>query len=288
MSNTNDIAARISAVRKIEYQGKPVATYAMIDELHGHQPGVAKQAYFRNKEQFFEGRDYFDLASSEFDGNESLPSNGKAGRGGYRGKIRVYTRDGYMKLVKIFSDDLSWEIHGHMVAIYFAAADSILKVDIGKQGVQVSRELPPAVESAIKALVERPELLQAIPALLEALGVSRTTFSPGEMIPEGRRIKLCRIVREIVDKEGMHWIDRRGKIRPVDESRVVRKMVSKIAVQAWTGVCRPMQADDNAGTWIGHVDDEAKYVEAFWDAAYELQRFVRKVSPQRKFDFEQN
>lgn len=282
MNESTNIADRISAVRKIEYQGRSVVTHAMIEQLHGHQPGTAKQAFLRNREQFVAGVDFVDLNPAEFGGYDSYPPNGKAGRGGHRGKVRVYTRDGYMKLVKIFDDKLSWEIYGHMVEVYFAAADSTLKVDIGEQGVHVSRELNPSVASALNALAARPELLQALPTLLEALGASRTTFAPGEMIPEGRRVKLCRIVREIVDKEGMLWTDRKGKLRPVDESRVVRKMVSKIAAQAWTGACRPMQADDVAGTWIGHVDDTAKYVEAFWDAVYELQRFVRRVSPQRK------
>ena len=92
-----------------EYKGKRVVTFKEIDELHERPTGTARQTFNRNKKHFREGRDYFVCLTYEAQNMGIKAPNG----------LKLFTEQGYLLLVKPFSDDLSWDIQKDLVDNYF-------------------------------------------------------------------------------------------------------------------------------------------------------------------------
>ncbi|CAK8742573.1 hypothetical protein SODG_005836 [Sodalis praecaptivus] len=59
----NYVAIQNTAMPVVEYQGKRVVTFAMINKAHGRPKGTACAAFNRNRRRFVEGRDFFNVTS---------------------------------------------------------------------------------------------------------------------------------------------------------------------------------------------------------------------------------
>lgn len=95
-----------------EYNGQRVVTFKDIDTVHGRPDGTARKSFWRNKDHFIEGEDYFVLNVDEAQKTFNIAApNGLA----------LMTEQGYLMLVKPFSDDLSWEVQRQLVNGYFKA-----------------------------------------------------------------------------------------------------------------------------------------------------------------------
>ena len=93
-----------------EYNGQRVVTFKDIDTVHERPDGTARKAFWRNKEHFIEGEDYFVLETDEAQKSFNIAApNGLA----------LITEQGYLMLVKPFSDDLSWRVQKKLVSSYF-------------------------------------------------------------------------------------------------------------------------------------------------------------------------
>lgn len=93
-----------------EYNGKRVVTFKDIDMAHNRPDGTARKAFWRNKEHFIEGEDYFVLEMDEAQKAFNIAApNGLA----------LITEQGYLMLVKPFTDDLSWKVQRQLVSSYF-------------------------------------------------------------------------------------------------------------------------------------------------------------------------
>lgn len=102
-----------------EYNGQRVVTFKDIDMVHGRPDGTARATFNRNKERFILGEDYF--VCETYEAKELF---GIAAPNG----IALITEQGYLILVKPFSDDLSWDIQRQLVNGYFkvrTAADDL-------------------------------------------------------------------------------------------------------------------------------------------------------------------
>ncbi|CDQ10039.1 conserved protein of unknown function [Acidithiobacillus ferrivorans] len=98
-----------------EYLGHRVITFAMIDRLHQRPSGTAKKRFNENKSRLVAGDDFYLVDYSQRSvlrtfGIE-VPSRG----------LTLVTMSGYLLLVKLFTDDLAWDIQRRLVSHYFLA-----------------------------------------------------------------------------------------------------------------------------------------------------------------------
>lgn len=93
-----------------EYNGQRVVTFKDIDMVHGRPDGTARATFNRNKERFRSGIDYFVCETYEAKELYNIAApNG----------IALITEHGYLKLVKPFNDDKSWEVQDKLIDSYF-------------------------------------------------------------------------------------------------------------------------------------------------------------------------
>jgi hypothetical protein len=112
-------ASAIEAIRSAVflYKGEPVITLRQMDELHGRAPGAARHAFNRYKKELTPGKHYVKVENSDItELNERLNfTRSKKERGGYKGRITLLYKRGYLLLVKSFGDDLAWRIQDELV-----------------------------------------------------------------------------------------------------------------------------------------------------------------------------
>lgn len=93
-----------------EYNGQRVVTLKDIDNVHNRPDGTAGRNFRENKKHFIEGEDYFRRNSSEAKAEFDISApNG----------LMLMTEQGYLMLVKSFTDDLAWEVQRQLVNGYF-------------------------------------------------------------------------------------------------------------------------------------------------------------------------
>lgn len=96
-----------------EFRGQRVVTFKDIDLVHERPEGTAKRNFSENAERFIEGEDFHLLKQSEAQKDEirtlEIPNRG----------LVVITEQGYLMLVKSFTDDLAWKVQRDLVSTYF-------------------------------------------------------------------------------------------------------------------------------------------------------------------------
>lgn len=112
-------------IAQVVYNGTPVVTLKMVDELHGRNPDTARKRFNENRRRFIEGEDFFDLPYDEWSAMsvrfpDDQSGNSDDQRGGHRGNMIYLSESGYLLLVKSFNDDLSWDMQRALVRLYFA------------------------------------------------------------------------------------------------------------------------------------------------------------------------
>lgn len=91
-------------------------TFKDIDTVHGRPEGTARKSFWRNKDHFIEGEDYFVLNADEAQETFNIAApNG----------LVLMTEQGYLMLVKPFSDELAWEVQRQLVNTYFKVKDIV-------------------------------------------------------------------------------------------------------------------------------------------------------------------
>ncbi|HEX8596721.1 MAG TPA: ORF6N domain-containing protein [Pseudomonas sp.] len=97
----------------VEYLGQRVVTLAMIDEIHERPEGTASRTFTAHKDKLGEGSDYFFADVTQKDALRcfgiEVPNRG----------LTLIAEDGYLMLVKPFTDDLSWKVQRQLVNRYF-------------------------------------------------------------------------------------------------------------------------------------------------------------------------
>ncbi|GAB0057943.1 hypothetical protein SIID45300_02277 [Candidatus Magnetaquicoccaceae bacterium FCR-1] len=102
-----------ATVPVIEYRGRRVVTFAMVDQVHQRPEGTASRNFRANRERFMEGEDFHLIDFSKSDEIRSfgidVPPRG----------LTLLTQSGYLMLVKSFTDDLAWQVQRELVNRYF-------------------------------------------------------------------------------------------------------------------------------------------------------------------------
>lgn len=93
-----------------EFRGQRVVTFKDIDLVHERPDGTAGRNFRDNKKHFIEGEDYFRRNPSE-----AKEEFGVVAPNG----IYLITEQGYLMLVKSFTDDLAWDVQRQLVNHYF-------------------------------------------------------------------------------------------------------------------------------------------------------------------------
>ncbi len=145
-----------------EYKGQRVVTFKDIDMVHERPEGTADRNFRENKDKFIKNEDYFYLVKSQ--NNEirglEIPNRG----------ITVVTEQGYLMLVKSFTDDLAWKVQRELVNGYFRVQQ--LATDLSPQMqmlygmldqmAQTERNAKEAKEIAQKAVETTENIKEAV------------------------------------------------------------------------------------------------------------------------------
>lgn len=97
-----------------EYKGQRVVTFKDIDTVHGRPDGTARKRFNDNFQHFIEGEDYFKVSPSEIRTSKLFDIPDKATT-----DYVLISEQGYLMLVKSFTDDLAWKVQRQLVSSYF-------------------------------------------------------------------------------------------------------------------------------------------------------------------------
>lgn len=103
-----------------EYNGQRVVTFKDIDLVHGRPDGTASRNFRSNKEHFIEGEDFFRVSPDEIRRARLFDIPDKATT-----DYALITEQGYLMLVKSFTDDLAWEVQRQLVSSYFKVRQTV-------------------------------------------------------------------------------------------------------------------------------------------------------------------
>ncbi len=96
------------------YQNQRVVTFKDIDTVHERPDGTAKRNFNTNKKHFIEGEDFFTICVDEIRTRKIMEISNKA-----REDVTFFTEQGYLMLVKSFTDNLAWDVQRQLVKNYF-------------------------------------------------------------------------------------------------------------------------------------------------------------------------
>lgn len=97
-----------------EWKGQRVVTFKDIDYVHGRPEGTALRNFNKNRNRFIEKEDYYIVSSDEIRRNHVF----SVSESDFRDKALI-TEQGYLMLVKSFTDDLAWTVQRQLVNGYF-------------------------------------------------------------------------------------------------------------------------------------------------------------------------
>lgn len=156
-----------------QYKGQRVVTFKDIDMVHERPDGTAKRNFNTNKSRFIAGEDYFIVSADEIRTSHMFPISDKD----FMSKALI-TEQGYLMLVKSFTDDLAWEVQRKLVSSYFNVRQTVneqlspeLRMLQGLLGQMVQKELADkerdrqiakAQETAQKAIETTEHIKEAV------------------------------------------------------------------------------------------------------------------------------
>lgn len=147
----------------VQYQGKPVVTFAMIDKVHQRPTDTAKRNFQHNRERFVEGQHFYLVDFSKKD--EFRPFGIEVSPRG----LTLITERGYLKLVKTFTDDLAWDIQDQLIDGYFRskpAASAPTSIDLLIQQNQMIGAALAEIKTQRETMAELKTDVASIKALL--------------------------------------------------------------------------------------------------------------------------
>lgn len=102
-----------------EYEGQRVVTFKDIDLVHGRPDGTARKRFADNRKHFVENEDYFVVTPQSLEKSKmSEKRTSGIDEVNPRGTVFV-AEQGYLMLVKSFTDDLAWDVQRQLVNGYF-------------------------------------------------------------------------------------------------------------------------------------------------------------------------
>lgn len=126
-----------------EFKGQRVVTLKDIDLVHERPEGTARRNFNANKKHLLEGSDYFVRNSFEAQNEFGITApNG----------LVLMTEQGYLMLVKSFTDDLAWEVQRQLVNTYFKASDFMKNLSTEMKAILMHDEKIVKIENRMDKL----------------------------------------------------------------------------------------------------------------------------------------
>lgn len=122
MKQNNLVEIEGHSIERIAYQGQPVITLPMVDELHERPEGTARKGFNRNKDRFIETEDFFNVPWAAWSSLNVRETDGQ--KGGRHAPMTFLTQSGYLLIVKTFTDDRAWRVQRALINSYFTARDA--------------------------------------------------------------------------------------------------------------------------------------------------------------------
>ena len=189
----NNLNVNNNILRVVEYKGEKVISSYDIARLHNKEVKRVNEQFERNKDRLQENMDYFLISVEEF----AIADSGHKISSKSRHKFeRLFTERGYLKLVKSFRDDLSWEVQDILVDSYFKLKQVVLSVkdqcflDIVKAETQegillglnkLNNEVIVPLENKVAEQGEQITVLQPKGQFYDAVVQSETLLDIGEV-----------------------------------------------------------------------------------------------------------
>ena len=130
-----------------EYKGQRVVTFKDIDAVHGRADGTARKRFADNRKHFVEGEDYFVVTPETLEKSKmSEKRTSGIDEVNPRGTAFI-TEQGYLMLVKSFTDDLAWEVQRQLVKNYFGAKKPLSALEQLQLMQQATLEVSDKVDS---------------------------------------------------------------------------------------------------------------------------------------------
>lgn len=146
MTNVKFIKVGNHEIVEKEFKGKRVVTFKEIDLVHERPEGTAGRNFRENKNRFIEGEDYYAVKPSDIQDDEIRRSEiNNAG-------TYLITEQGYLMLVKSFTDDLAWTIQRQLVNNYFNKPKPLSATEQIRLQLQAIGEIDERVTSIDKDL----------------------------------------------------------------------------------------------------------------------------------------
>jgi len=102
-------------LERLEWEEQPVVTFEMIDEVHQRPEGTAARAFRGNKIRFTISTHYFSLNYQDIMSSDEIRRRMKS----HTNQCVLITEAGYLRLCKVLSDDLAWDIQERLINAYF-------------------------------------------------------------------------------------------------------------------------------------------------------------------------
>ena len=170
-----------------EYKGQRVVTFKDIDAVHGRADGTARKRFADNRKHFVEGEDYFvvtpqSLENTELSEKRTIGIENVSPRG-----TALITEQGYLMLVKSFTDNLAWEVQRQLVKNYFGAKKPLSALEQLQLMQQATLEVSDKVDSINEDL---QDFKQTLPLLaVECDRITNAVKRRGTQLLGGKQSK---------------------------------------------------------------------------------------------------
>lgn len=124
-----------------EFRGQRVVTFKDIDLVHERPEGTAKRNFNTNAKHLIKDEDYFIIKPIDAEKYDirtlEIPNRG----------LTLLTEQGYLMLVKSFTDDLAWTVQRQLVSNYFNKRKPLTATEQIKLQLQAIGEIDERVTS---------------------------------------------------------------------------------------------------------------------------------------------
>lgn len=237
-----------------EYRGQRVVTFKDIDLVHGRPEGTARRNFNSNKSRFIESEDYFIVGSDEIRTSHIMTISDND----FMNKALI-TEQGYLMLVKSFTDDLAWQVQRQLVNSYFKVRNLVddlsprmqMLYGMLDQMAETERRAREAKEIAQKAIDTTEAIKDAVQPITENWRETVNTkfnriqnncnvpfsYLRNEMYKELESRAGCNLTIRLENKKermrvnGSKGINQVNRMDVIEEDKRLREIFSKIVCE---------------------------------------------------------
>jgi len=193
-----------------EFKGQRVVTFKDIDLIHERAEETAKRNFNQNKAKLIKDEDYFKVCVDEIRTNKIMDISNKT-----RGYVTLLTEQGYLMLVKSFTDDLAWQVQRQLVNNYFKSGKSLelafqlieeFKAEIGVKITELAEQANENHRPSHKTKLDYNSIIKTYAVckgdeeLLKQMTLNHFNATKWEDIPYSKRMDISRYIRTLAQE----------------------------------------------------------------------------------------